>query len=157
MARQVLSFHYVLTDAQGKQIDSSRAGKPFEVLEGAQQIIVGLEEELFKMKAGEKKKVMIPTAKAYGPRQENLRIRVGRDKFPAGEIKVGTRFSAGGGQGPVFIVTEITETEVGLDGNHPLAGQDLYFDVEVMGLREATPEEEAHGHAHGPEGHHHHS
>lgn len=151
---RVLSFHYVLTDTKGQTLDSSRGHDPFPVLEGAQQIIPGLETELFKMKPGEKKKVDVAAAQAYGLVREDLKVKIARDQLPEGELRVGMEFSAGH-HGPVFIVKAIEGDQVSLDGNHPLAGMDLTFDVEVTDLREATEEELQHGHAHGPNGHHH--
>jgi FKBP-type peptidyl-prolyl cis-trans isomerase SlyD len=154
---RVLSFHYELTDKNGKLIDSSKHAKPFQVLEGGHQIIPGLEEVLFKMNAGEKKRVEVPAEKAYGAVDEELRIKISRTQLPEGDIKPGTRFSGSAdGHGPVFTVIKIEGGDVFLDGNHPLAGQDLVFDVEVTEIREATQEELQHGHAHGPDGHGHH-
>ena len=137
-------------------IDSSQGHEAMPVLEGAQQIIPGLEAELFKMKVGDKKKVQVAADKAYGLMREDLRVKVQRDQLPEGEIKVGVQFSAGEGHGPVFTVTKVEDDGIYLDGNHPLAGQDLTFDVEVTEIRDATEEEQQHGHAHGPHGHHHH-
>lgn len=154
MSARVLSFHYVLTNKKGETIDSSRGHSPFPVLEGAKQIIPGLEVELFKMAVGDKKKVDVTADQAYGPVREDLRVKVARKQLPEGEIKVGAQFSAGD-QGPAFTVVKMEGDEVYLDGNHPLAGQDLTFDVEVMEVRPATEEEKQHGHAHGPNGHHH--
>ncbi len=157
MSCRVLSFHYELTNASGKKLDSSRGGEPFPVMEGRKQIIPGLEEELFKMNIGEKKRVEVPAAKAYGTLNEKLKVKVSRDKLPEGNLEIGTRFSTGPEHdSPVFTVVKIEGDEISLDGNHPLAGQDLTFDVEVMAIREATSEETAHGHAHGGDGHHHH-
>lgn len=154
---RVLSFHYVLFNKSGEQIDSSKGGAPFPVLEGKQQIIPGLEEELFKLNKGDKKKVFIPADKAYGPVNDKMRIKVERERLPEGDLQVGTRFAAGPeANAPVFMVTKIEGNDVYLDGNHPLAGEDLTFEIEVMDIREATAEELQHGHAHGPEGHHHH-
>ncbi len=155
MSKRVLSFHYVLTNKKGETIDSSRGHEPMPVLEGSQQIIPGLEVELFKMKVGDKKKVDVSADQAYGVVREDLRVKVQRDQLPEGDIKVGVQFSAGEGHGPVFTVTKIEEDGISLDGNHPLAGVDLTFDVEVTEIREATAEELQHGHAHGPHGHHH--
>ena len=153
---RVLSFHYILTNNKDEVIDTSRSGgTAFPVMEGAQQIIPGLEVELFKMSVGDKKKVHVKAEQAYGVLREDLKVKVQRDQLPEGEIKVGIQFSAGEGHGPVFTVTKIEEDGVSLDGNHPLAGQDLTFDVEIASVREATKEEKAHGHAHGGDGHHH--
>lgn len=156
MSNRVLSFHYVLTNVKGEQIDSSRQGEPFAVLEGRKQIIPGLEEALFKMAAGEKKKIHVPADRAYGQKNEKLKLKVNRKQLPDGDLKVGSQFTGGDpGQGPVFTVIKIDGDEIHLDGNHHLAGQDLTFDVEIMEVREATAEELTHGHAHGAHGHHH--
>lgn len=156
MERRVLSFHYILTNKNGETVDSSRDTDPFVVLEGSQQIIPGLEEELFKMLIGQKKKIDVPAAKAYGAVNEELKMSVPRAQLPAGDIQVGTQFTAGQeGHGMMFVVTKIEGEQIFLDGNHPLAGEDLTFDVEVLDVRPATKEELTHGHAHGPHGHHH--
>lgn len=155
MSKRVLSFHYILTNTKGDVIDTSRSGgHAFPVLEGAQQIIPGLEAELFKMSVGEKKKVQVAAAQAYGVVREDLKVKVPKTQLPAGDIHVGMQLSAGD-HGPVFVVTSVETEHVHLDGNHPLAGQDLTFDVEVTEIRAATEEELQHGHAHGPHGHHH--
>lgn len=157
MAQRVLSFHYDLTNSSGEKIDSSRGQEPFPVLEGQQQILPVLEQALFQMQAGEKKVVRLSAEQAYGPMRENLKVKVSRSKLPEGELKIGTQFRGGAEpHAPIFTVTAIENDEVSLDGNHPLAGQDLIFDVEVVEIREATAEELSHGHAHGAGGHHHH-
>ncbi len=161
MKNRVLSFHYVLTNKQGEVLDSSKDRGPFRVLEGRKQIIPGLEEELFKMNVGDKKKVHVPAAKAYGVVDEKLKIKIERNQLPEGDIQIGTQFSTdnsdsgGHGHGPIFTVTQIEGDRVHLDGNPPLAGEDLTFDVEITEIREATANELQHGHAHGPEGHEH--
>jgi FKBP-type peptidyl-prolyl cis-trans isomerase SlyD len=156
MARRVISFHYTLTDTAGALIDSSRQGEAFSFLEGAQQIIYGLERELARLQKGQKKRIEVPAAQAYGPRDENMKLSVPKSKLPAQEVKPGDRFRGGpDAQAPVFVVVEVNAEEVVLDGNHPLAGQDLVFDVELLDIRDATPEELTHGHAHGAHGHSH--
>ncbi len=156
MSKRVLSFHYILTNNKGDVIDTSRGGaQAFPVLEGAQQIIPVLETELFKMAVGDKKKVSIPAAQGYGVVREDLKVKVPKEQLPAGEVRVGMELTAGD-HGPVFVVKAVEGDHVMLDGNHPLAGVDLTFDVEVTEVRPATEEEVQHGHAHGPNGHHHH-
>lgn len=156
MTKKVISFHYTLTDPAGKTLDSSAGGEPLTFLEGVGQIIPGLESELGKMKVGDKKKVSVKAANAYGdPDPQNV-IEVPREKMPGQKITVGDRFRAGqGGNAPVVTVTKVTDSHVTLDGNHPLAGVDLTFDVEITEIRDATKEELDHGHAHGAAGHHH--
>lgn len=156
MTNRVLSFHYVLTNNAGQTIDSSRGQEPFAVMEGSRQIIPDLEKELFQMKSGEKRTVHLKAAQAYGEKNDKLKMKVPRTKLPEGDIQVGSQFHGGDKASHViFTVIGIEGDVIELDGNHPLAGQDLTFEVEVTGLREATPEEMTHGHAHGAGGHHH--
>lgn len=153
--RRVVTFHYTLRDPAGQVLDSSAGGDPITYLEGAGQIIDGLDEQLRFAAAGDKSRVTVPAAKAYGERDPQQVQRVKRTQLPVdGEIKVGDQFQAGTDRfSPVVTVAGIEGDEVLLDGNHPLAGVDLTFDVQVVGAREATRDELAHGHAHGPDGH----
>lgn len=156
MANKVISFHYTLTDSAGKTLDSSAGSEPLTFLEGVGQIIPGLETHVIAMKVGEKKNVTIPSKDAYGEKDPANVVEVPLEKMPAKEIKVGDQFRAGrDDHSPVVTATKVTETHVTLDGNHPLAGKDLTFTVEVTEIRDATQEEITHGHAHGPGGHHH--
>ena len=156
MSKQVISFHYTLTDKRGKEIDSSIGAEPLAFLEGSSQIIPGLEVFLLGLKKGDKSKVTVSYKDAYGAYDQTLVSKVPRDSFPAKEIKTGDMFQArSGDQEQVVIVLEVTEQSVTIDGNHPLAGQDLTFDVEIMDRRDATSDEILHGHVHGPHGHHH--
>ncbi len=156
MTQRVISFHYTLTDPAGKKLDSSVGRVPMTFLEGVGQIIPGLESELLKMKSGDKKTVTVKAADAYGEKNPANIVDVPRDKLPAPNVKVGDRFRAGGGShAPVVLVVKVTDTHATLDGNHPLAGVDLTFAVEVTAIRDATEAELEHGHAHGPEGHGH--
>ena len=149
MNKQVVSFHYTLKDKNGQVLDSSANSHPLSYLSGTGQIIPGLEEELNQLKTGDKKQVVVPAAKAYGEHSEKMVIKIARSRLPEAKMQVGDRFRASEDpHSPVFTVTEITATDVTLDGNHPLAGQDLYFDVEVTDMREATAEELEHGHSH---------
>ncbi len=156
MSQRVLSFHYVLTDSTGREIDSSKGRGAMSYMEGAQQIIPGLEKELGILKKGDKKKILVLAAEAYGLRDEKKVIQVPRHKLPSQEIKIGDQFAGGEGpHAPVFTVTRLAQDTVTLDGNHSLAGMDLTFDVELTDVREATQEEISHGHAHGEHGHSH--
>ena len=154
---RVVSIHYTLTDDKGDEIDSSRGGEPLQYLEGAGNIIPGLEREVGQMKVGDKKKVKIPAKDAYGEKRDDMVIDVPRSQFPSDmALKIGDRFRGGNdGHAPMFTVMAVEGDKVKLDGNHPLAGQNLNFDVEVTEAREASKDEVAHGHAHGPGGHHH--
>ncbi len=156
MSRKVVSFHYKLTDGTGKTLDASADGEPLTYMEGAGQIIRGLEAELKGMKAGEKKHVTVKAADAYGEKNPENVVEVPVAKMPTRNVKVGDKFRAGTQQhAAVVTVTNVTPSHVTLDGNHPLAGMDLTFDVEITEVRDATSEEIAHGHAHGAGGHHH--
>lgn len=157
MKARVVTLHYKLTDTQGKLLDSSVGGDPLVYLEGAQNIIPGLEAEIRALKTGDKKQIMIAAKDGYGEKDTSLVMDVPRTQFPAdAKIKVGDRFRAGDDHhSPIFEVKEISDSHVKIDGNHPLAGQDLNFDVEVLETREPTEEEQSHGHVHGPHGHHH--
>ncbi|MEI8340161.1 MAG: peptidylprolyl isomerase [Verrucomicrobiota bacterium] len=154
MSAKVFSFHYTLTNAAGQVLDSSEGREPLVFMAGAGQIIPGLEAELVQLTVGDKKKVAVPAVDAYGEHDPKKMIEVPLEKLPKENIEVGDQFQAGGQHSP-FTVTSLTETHATLDGNHPLAGVDLTFDVEVTGVREASLEELAHGHAHGPGGHGH--
>ena len=156
MSQRVLTFHYTLTDAKGTKLDSSVGQEPLTFLEGQGQIIPGLEDSLKTLQVGDKKRVQVPAAQAYGEREERFVVKVPRDKLPAKDIKVGDQFqvSADPSGRPLTIVA-LTDSEVTLDANHPLAGIDLTFDVEVVDIRDASTEELTHGHSHGPGGHGH--
>ena len=156
MANKVISFHYTLTDASGKTLDSSAGGEPLTFLEGVGQIIPGLETHLRAMKVGDKKNVTVAAQHAYGEKDPHNVVEVALDQMPTRGVKVGDRFRAGDSpNAPVVTATKVTDTHVTLDGNHPLAGLDLTFAVEVMAIRDATKEELDHGHVHGAGGHEH--
>lgn len=155
----VVSMTYCLTNASGEELDRADHGEPFSYLHGSGQIVPGLEAAMVGMLVGSKKKVVIEPAEAYGELDEKLRTTVDRSNFPPDQdLEIGMQFAADVGEDEriVFTVTGIEGDKVHIDGNHPLAGETLHFDVEVLGMREATKEEIAHGHAHGPDGHHHH-
>lgn len=154
---KVVSFHYTLKDGKGTQLESSFGDEPMSYLEGSGQIIPGLETALEGVKKGDKKSVAVKAAEAYGEFEQELIVEVPRAQLPKKDIVVGDQFHADNGAGHVQVVTvtKVTDTTVTVDGNHPLAGQDLNFDVEITDVREATKDEIAHGHAHGPGGHHH--
>jgi len=155
MAARVISFHYTLTDPDGQELDSSQGGHPMSFVEGVGQIIPGLEVELGKMKPGDKQQIKVAAKDAYGDRNEEHVLEVPLDKMPTREVEVGDRFRMGeDDHAAVLTVTAVEESTVTLDGNHPLAGVDLTFDVEVTGIREATADEVSHGHVHGPGGAH---
>jgi len=154
MSRRVVSFHYTLRDPEGRVLDTSAGSDPVTYLEGAGQIIDGLDEQLRAVAAGTKTSVRVAAAKAYGERDPAQVQRVARSLLPIeGEIKLGETFRTGEDRhAPVVTVVGVEGDEVLLDGNHPLAGIELTFDVEIVGAREANAEELSHGHAHGNAG-----
>jgi FKBP-type peptidyl-prolyl cis-trans isomerase SlyD len=151
MSRNVVTFHYTLRDTRGQVIDASLGGEPISFVEGAGQIVEGLEEGLRGLVAGTRATIGVPAAKAYGERDEEQVQRVLRSLLPVeGEVKPGDQFRAGSDAfAPIVTVVGVEGEELLLDANHPLAGVDLEFEVEVLGVREASKEECEHGHAHG--------
>lgn len=149
-------FHYTLTDEQDTQLDSSKGKEPLAYLHGHKNIIPGLEQAMEGKQAGDVMVVTVEAADAYGEFQEQMIQEVPRKTFQADDINVGMRFEAQTPNGPMsVVVTEVTDETVTVDGNHPLAGKTLTFDVRVDTVREATEEELTHGHVHGAGGHQH--
>ena len=126
-------------------------------MHGAGNIVEGLEEALTGKEAGAEVKASIEPAKAYGERHEDMKQEVPKELFGGVEnIEVGMQFQSETDQGPVLVtVVAISDEMVTVDGNHPLAGVHLNFDVTIREVREATAEELEHGHVHGEGGHHH--
>lgn len=153
----VVTIHYTLRDDADQVIDSSAGGEPLAYLHGHGNIIPGLERELAGKSVGDRLKVRVPAAEGYGEYDRALVQQVPRRTLKGvGDLRVGMRLQAGTQHGPRPVtVTRIAGDMVTLDGNHPLAGQNLHFDVEVTAVRAATEEELAHGHVHGNGGHHH--
>jgi FKBP-type peptidyl-prolyl cis-trans isomerase SlyD len=155
---KVVSINYTLKDDAGAVLDSSTGGDPLAYIHGIGNLVPGLERELEGKQAGDKLKVSIAAQDGYGERDAELVQQVPKRMFDgANAIEPGMRFHAMGEGGVrVVTVTRVVGDMVTVDGNHPLAGQTLHFDVEVMAVRDATREELDHGHVHGPDGHHHH-
>ena len=154
----VVSIHYTLTDQAGDILDSSEGKEPLHYLQGASNIIPGLENELTGKAIGASLKVTVAPGDGYGERQEQLVQAVPREAFEGVEsIEAGMQFQAQTDNGPMsVVVTDVTDEEVTVDGNHPLAGQTLEFDVSIEKVRTATAEELEHGHPHeGSMAHHH--
>jgi FKBP-type peptidyl-prolyl cis-trans isomerase SlyD len=155
---QVVSINYTLKDDAGAVIDQSAAGEPLTYLHGHGNLIPGLERELAGKNTGDRLQVKITPADGYGEYDRALVQKVPRRALKGlADVRVGMRLQAQTADGarPVT-VTQLTGDMVTLDGNHPLAGKNLNFDVEVTQVRAATAEELAHGHVHGPDDHHHH-
>ncbi len=154
MNRRVVTFHYTLRDPAGRVLDTSAGADPVVYLEGAGQIIDGLDEQLRALAAGAKSRVQVPAARAYGERDPAQVQQIRRNQLPVdGELKIGDQFQTDRDQhAPIVTVVAIDGDRVTLDANHPLAGVDLTFDVEIVAARPATAPELAHGHAHGADG-----
>lgn len=154
---RVVTMHYTLRDESGGTIETSRGRDPLAYLHGYGQLIPGLEKVLDGNEAGHATTVTVAPKDAYGERDPKAVVRAERDSFPEEmELVPGAEVAAETPDGPLsFVVVSIEGDEVVLDANHPMAGKTLTFDVEVTGVRAATPEELTHGHVHGPEGHGH--
>lgn len=155
----VVSIEYTLKDDEGNILDTSDGREVLSYLHGTGNIIPGLENALTGRTLGEKLSVSVSPEEGYGQRNEQLTQVVSRDMFESiNNVEVGMQFH---GQSPneqpvIITVTAIEDDNITIDGNHPLAGINLNFDVKIVDIRDATAEELEHGHVHGPDGHHHH-
>lgn len=153
--KTAVSFHYTLTNTVGEQLDSSRGEEPLVYLHGTGNIISGLEAALNGKSVGDKFNVTIPPAEAYGELVPDMVQVVSKKMFEGMDVEVGMQFHADVSHGAgIITVTEINGDDVTIDGNHPLAGETLIFDVEVVDVRPATADELEHGHVHGAGCHH---
>ncbi len=155
---RVIAFSYTLKDSTGKVLDASEPNQPLPFLEGKKQIIPALEAVIVDMQEGDKKSVSLKAADAYGDFRSEMIMDVPKEDLAHLKIEVGSHLQLQLDRGIQIVkVAKISDTHVTLDGNHPLAGADLNFDVEVILIRDATAEEIAHGHPHGLHGttHHH--
>jgi len=153
----VVSMEYTL-HVEDEEIDSSKGQDPLQFLVGYGNIISGLEREMMGMKVGESKDVVIPPAEGYGEFDEDAFMSVPRDAFPKDmSIEEGVELSVrdDSGQSRYARVETIEGDNVTLNFNHPLAGDELHFNVKVTSLREPTAEELEHGHVHQGDEHHH--
>jgi FKBP-type peptidyl-prolyl cis-trans isomerase SlyD len=153
-------FHYTVSDAGGALLDSSLGREPMVYLHGHQNIVPGLEDELAGKHGGETIVATVPAARAYGERSDAPPQRIRRRELPRGfDPVVGAPLRVRGeaGQPAALWVVKAEGAWVWLDGNHPLAGKDLTFVVQLIRVREPRAEELAHGHPHGEDGlrHHH--
>ncbi|MFV0336801.1 MAG: peptidylprolyl isomerase [Chthoniobacterales bacterium] len=160
---KVVSIDYTLTDDEKNTIDSSKGGEALAYLHGSGQIIKGLEKALEGRSEGDTFKVRIAPEDGYGMHDPGKTAQVPREQLKdIPNLEVGMQLQASGdpsghGHGvQILQVTKIEDDKVTLDANHPLAGKNLNFDIEIKTIREASEEEIALGHVHGPGGHHHH-
>ena len=154
---QVISIEYTLR--VGDQVlDTSAEAGPLEFLQGSGNIVPGLEREMYGMKVGDNKKVIVPPQDGYGEFDREAFMDVPRAEFPAEiplEHGIELHVTDEDGKETMAYIDTVGDQAVRLDFNHPLAGAELHFEVKVVGLRPATPEELDHGHAHSHEHYHH--
>ena len=154
---KVVTFHYTLTNAEGEEMESSREKDPMVYLHGANNIITGLEKAMEGHAISDKLSVTLKPEHAYGVRNEDNVQRIPLKRLKGlGKIAVGQVLNLQTNKGPVQVtVLKLGRFIVDVDANHPLAGHQLTFDVEITGIRDASKEETQHGHVHGPGGHQH--
>ncbi|MGM0481391.1 MAG: FKBP-type peptidyl-prolyl cis-trans isomerase [Pseudomonadota bacterium] len=146
---KVVAINYTVKTADGQTLDQSKEGNPLSFIHGRGMLIPGLENALEGKATGEKFSAEIKPDEAYGERQDGLIQTVPRNLFGENEVEPGMQFRASTDQGDQSVViVEVNDEEVTVDGNHPLAGTDLQFDVEVVEVRDATEQELEHGHVH---------
>ena len=152
----VVSIEFELHDTEGALVDSSHESGPLSYLHGQGQILPGLERALDGKPVGHEARIEVTPDDGFGPRDEQLMFKVPRDRFDF-EPSVGQVLQAENpsGMSAPFQVVAVEADGVTLDGNHPMAGKHLVFDVKVVSLREASAEELEHGHAHDEHGHSH--
>jgi len=154
---RVIAFNYILKNSRGEVLDASEPSQPMPFMEGKQQIIPALEAVIAKMNEGDKQNIQLAAQEAYGEFRKDMIMEVPKEELAHIKLELGAHLQLQLAQQlKVVKVAKIGDTHITLDGNHPLAGVDLVFDVEVMLIRQATAEELQHGHAHGLHGHSHH-
>ncbi len=158
-ANKVVKLHYAVSDSEDTLIDSSYDHQPLAIIHGTGYLISGLENALDGHEAGDKFEVEVAADDAYGQRHDGFVQTVPKEMFAEiDDLQVGTQLRATTDEGEqTVIVIDVQDDEITVDGNHPLAGVDLKFDVEILEVRDATEDELAHGHVHGEGGcgHHH--
>jgi len=156
-ADKVVLIHYTLKDDAGAVLDSSAGAEPLAYIQGHGNLVPGLEKALEGKQDGSTLAITVPPAEGYGIRDAKLVQRTPKRALQgSGEIRKGMQFQGRTDDGMcLFTVTAVAGDMVTLDGNHPLADQNLHFDIEVVSVRDATAEELEHGHVHGAGGHHH--
>jgi FKBP-type peptidyl-prolyl cis-trans isomerase SlyD len=150
-------IHYTLKSDTGEVLDSSEGDEPLAYIHGQGDIVEGLEKALAGKTKGAKLSVKVSPAEGYGEREAERVQTVPRAAFEDGvTIEPGMRFQTRTPDGVAIVtVTNVSGTDVTIDANHPLAGENLNFEVEIVDVRACTPDELAHGHIHGDGGHHH--
>jgi len=152
----VVRFHYTVSEVGQEALESSNDREPLAILYGHGNIIPGLETAMLDREAGESFGVDVAAADAYGEKRDGLSQRVPKKHFGAQKLEPGMQVVLQTNFGPRAVTIEkVGMSVVDVDLNHPMAGKDLHFDVEIVDVREASAEELEHGHVHGDGGHHH--
>lgn len=157
-SKKVATIHYTLKNDAGETLDSSREREPLAYIQGIGNIIPGLEKALEGKAEGDNVEVTIKPEEGYGERNEQLIQSIPKTQFEQGvDLKPGMQVQGQteDGRVQVFTITDVADEAVTIDGNHPLAGETLHFNVDVVDVRDAEAEELDHGHVHGPGGHEH--
>jgi FKBP-type peptidyl-prolyl cis-trans isomerase SlyD len=154
---RVVRFHYAVAEAGSEPVENSRdGGQPLAILFGHGNIIPGLEKAMDGREAGESFSATVPADEAYGERRDGLTQRVPKKHFGGQKLEPGMQVVLQTNFGPRAVtVQKVGMSVVDVDLNHPMAGKDLAFDIEIVEVREASAEELAHGHVHGDGGHQH--
>ena len=158
-ANKVVTMNFTLTDETGNVLDSTKSGGPFSYISGKGMVLPKLEEAVSGMIIGTKKQLKLEAKDGYGEYNDDAVQAVGKENFPEDFVlEAGMEYMASNPDGVQmpFIITNVEDETITIDFNHPLAGKNLNFDLELLDVREATPEELSHGHVHGADGHHHH-
>ena len=156
---KVVTLNFTLSDETGNVLDSTDQGGPFSYISGSGMVLPKLEEAVNGMIIGTKKQLKLDAKDGYGEYNEDAIQAVGKENFPQDFIlEAGMEYMASNPDGVQmpFVITSVEDETVTIDFNHPLAGKNLNFDLELLDVRDATAEELAHGHGHGAGGHHHH-
>ena len=156
---KVVTMNFTLTDDHGNVLDSTDNGGPFSFITGGNMVLPKLEEAVNGMLIGTKKSLKLNAADGYGNYNEDAIQVVGKENFPEDFVlEIGMEYIASNPDGVQmpFTITKVDGEEITIDFNHPLAGINLNFDIELIDVRDATTDELNHGHVHGAGGHHHH-
>ena len=153
---RVVRFHYSVAEQGQEPVETSKGGEPLAILFGHGNIIPGLEKAMDGREAGDSFSADVPAAEAYGEKREGLTQRIPKKHFGDQRLVPGMQVVLNTNFGPRAVTIEkVGMSVVDVDLNHPMAGKDLHFDIEIVDVREATAEELEHGHVHGEGGHHH--
>lgn len=153
---RVVRFHYTVAEQGQEPIESSKDRDPLAILIGHGNIIPGLENAMMDKEAGATFEVDVKAADAYGERRDGLTQRVPKKHFGNEKLVPGSQVVLQTNFGPRAVtVQKVGMSVVDVDLNHPMAGKDLHFSVEIVDVRDASAEEIEHGHVHGDGGHHH--